>query len=123
MAGPTSCHPACRPSGSSSPARPRTTTGSTGGRAGAARSGLSATAERGPRVGLARPDGDPCCPYYVDGCTVREARPAACRQFGCFRRDPTDPFRGLEGMLARLAAAAGIAPGEEGSPDGAESDG
>lgn len=61
------------------------------------------------RQHLVRVDGQRGCPFLVDNrCVVYDVRPGVCRAYGCFRKSPTDPYRGMDGMLARFKDSAGV---------------
>lgn len=59
------------------------------------------------RVEVMAATGGSACAYWADGCTVYDVRPGVCRAYGCFRR-PGEPYGGVEGMIARLHASAGV---------------
>lgn len=61
------------------------------------------------RQHIVRVDGQRGCPFLVgNACAIYDVRPGVCRVYGCFRKSPSDPYRGMDGMLARFKDSAGV---------------
>lgn len=62
------------------------------------------------RQHIVRVDGQRGCPFLLGRgtCAVYDVRPGVCRAYGCFRKSPSDPYRGMDGMLARFHDSAGV---------------